>query len=434
MNANNFTKNYLRFILPLIALSLFLSSCSQDDNFNKTEDTPTPELRVGKQVGDLVVNELSVMLTPASIDKIRFVEENLIIFESEPEQSADIKADAILVGVKSDDNTLKNIMGKVISVNINNGEWYVQMAPVEIEEFIYSGTISGTVYPVLYDDMLRSSSQKLMVVQDIDGFPSYAYLNDGLNKLRASIKLPRIEHDETYSISLPIPIVDIESSLALKAGFTPVFDYNIKFGWKGIEEFNITMYAQEILLDAHLNAYGGLKFDLSVADMYSIPIVPIILGPTGLILSPTVSAGPYVHVKAGTAMDIKLFHVEGDISYILTDPLKMPKFNLSADSYDWSNIQWGGAGAEAEGGLHLSAGFSLTFVATNLASVGASSKIGVGSVVSMPNVSNVNLNIYGNLNADARIVLGIPPLQIEKKFPVVNWNPTIYEKEFATGW
>lgn len=432
MNTRNQVKHYLRFILPLIALTFFLSSCSQDDDFDNFDNNQPVDIRKGKQVGDLIINEASVLLSMNSIEKISKVEDALVVFESAPEQASEIKAGAILVGVKND-NGIKNILGKVTRVDIVDGEWHVVLSPIAIEEFIYSGSISGTIYPMLYDGSTRSVNNSL-IVQDIEGFPSYALFNNSLKIGRDIVRLPRIEYDETFSIALPVPIADLKSSLSFKAGFTPVFEYNIQFGWTGIKEFKIKMYAQEILLDSHLNAYAGLKFDLSVADMYSIPVVPIVLGPTGLILSPTVSAGPYIHVKAGSSMDVKLFHVEGDISYMLTDPLKLPEFNLQADSYDWSNIQWGGVGAEAKGGLHLNAGFSLTFLTVNIASVGASSKIGVGTTVDMHDISKVNLNIYGNVNADARIVLGTPPLQIEKAYPVINWNPTIYEKEFITGW
>jgi len=428
MKAKNFT-HIMRFILPLIALSLFLESCSQDDVFNEPDNINT-EIPRGKKVGDLIINEASLILDAASIDQIKSICEDLIVFESEPTQADEIKAGTILVGAKYDGSNLQNIMGKVTDINTINGEWHISITPVAIEEFIYSGSISGTIYPTLYSENSLRNGEAIpnIIIQDINGFPSYA-----LSSTRATIRLPRIEHSGTYNIPEILPIVDLQSNVSLTAGFTPVFDYTIKFGWTGIKEFNIKVYAQEILLDAHLNAYAGLKFDLSLADMYSIPVIPIALGPTGLIISPTVSAGPYINVQAGTSMNVKLFHAEGEISYILTNPTQKPSFDLVVDPYNWSNVNWGGAQAKAEGGLHLSAGFSLTFIATNLASVGASSKIGIGSTIGMNDLSKVNLNIYGRINADARILLGTPPLQYEKSFPVITWNPTIFAKDFNTG-
>lgn len=437
MNAKKITRSYLQFILPLIAFGLFLSSCNQDDNFGERD--LNSELRKGRQVGDLVVNASSVLLDRPSIEKIKTVGETLVVFESEPEQSSEIKDGAILVGARLNGGDFENIMGKVTSVKVINKEWHVQISPIKIEEFIYSGTISGTVYPMLYDESeSRSKSQNdypMVMIQDVKGFPDYEYLNDALNKTKATLPLPRIALDRTFSIGLPLPIVDLNSSVSLKAGFTPVIDYKIKFGWRGVEEFNITLLAQEILLDSHLKAYGGLKFELSTADMYSIPILPIPLGPTGLILSPVISAGPYAKLEAGSSLgDVKLFHIEGNVSYTLTNPLKQPNFDLHADSYDWSNIKWGGLGLSAEAGLKASMGIALKFLIGDIASAKASFKLGGELAVSSPDIGKINFKLNANLSSDAKIVLGVSPIAIKKAFPLVNWNPIIFEKGFGSKW
>lgn len=439
MKAKKHNKRSLLFFLPLVAfaMGLLLVSCSQDDGFHG--DNPKSEMPKGKKVGDLVINESSVLLNAASVEKIKSFDENLLIFESEPDQASEITKGAILVGIMTNENTIENIMGKVVSVNVINNEWHVQTTPVELEEFIYSGTISGTVYPEVLDASSTKSAaaygtrNRPMMVQDVAGFPSYTFLNKNQPFAKRELRLPRIEFDNTFPVELPVPIVDVKPSISLKAGFTPVLEYEIKFGLKGIEEFNVIIYAKDLLLESYLNAYAGLKFDLSAADLYSIPIVPIVLGPTGLIISPTVSTGPYIHAKIGTSMDVKLFHIDGEVSYTLTNPLKTPTFDLHADPYNWSNISWNGVASEAEVGMHLNTGLSLTFLASNIASVGASSKIGAGMDATLPEISRVNLKVYANVSSDARVVLGIPPLQISKGFPLIHWRPTLFETEFATG-
>lgn len=435
MNAKKFAHS-MRFFLLLIASGLFLLSCNQDDILDEGNNINT-EVPKGKKVGDLIINEASVILDFNSIEKIRNISDNLVIFGSEPVEAEEIKVGAILVGAKYDGSSLQNIMGKVTDVNILNGEWHVSITPIPLEEFIYSGTISGTVYPTSYpESALKNADIKDMIVlQDVKGFPSYVALNEEIIKTRALVKLPRLEYSDTYTIPIPeLPVADFKSSVSLTAGFTPAFDYTIKFGlFTGLKEFNITLYAQDILLDASLYAQAGLKFDLYPDDLYTIPIAPIALGPTGLILSPTISAGPYINLEAATNMNVKLFHAEGEISYVLTNPTQAPKFNVKMDPYDWSNIQWGGLYAKAEGGLYCSAGLSLTFIATNIATVGASAKVGVGTTVEMKDLSKVNLNVYGRVNADARLALGVWPLKVEKTFPIISWTPTIYAKDFETG-
>ncbi|MDU1906184.1 MAG: hypothetical protein E6772_15545 [Dysgonomonas sp.] len=434
MKAKNFTQ-IMRFILPLIALSLFLESCSQDDVFNETDNINT-EIPKGKKVGDLIINEASVILDATSTEQIKSISEDLVVFESEPAQADEIKAGAILVGAKYDGSNLQNIMGKVTDVSSINGEWHVSITPIAIEEFIYSGTISGRIDPVSYPEgSLRNGMvNPNVIIQDVAGFPSYEVLNEEISRTRATVMLPRLEYSGTHNLPIPeLPVVEFKSGISLTAGFTPAFDYTIKFGITGIKEFNITLYAKDVLIDANVYAQGGLRYQFDPADYFSIPITPIALGPTGLIISPTVSAGPYVNLELNAGINAKLIHATGEISYVLTNPTQKPKCDIILEPYSWdNNLQWN-MRANAEVGLQFSAGLSLTFITTRIASVGAGAKLGIGTTVEMNDLSKVSSDVYGRINADAHLMIGIWPFRFDKTFPIIEWKPTIYANDFYTG-
>ena len=268
----------------------------------------------------------------------------------------------------------------------------------------------------------------------VAGFPVYTEKGGIVKRAetRASICLPRIAYSGTIAIpSTSVGPVSIEPALTLDAGFTPKFDYNIVFQFGRVKSIAITLHAKDILLDAHLLAYAGLEYAINLSDLYSIPVAPIVLGPTGLVLSPTISAGPYLSFSAGADIDVKLFHGEGEVSYVLTNPTQLPTWNFQIDPYGWENIKVYPQVA-SEVGLQVNTGFSLTYLMTNVASVNAAPKIGLGSTVSSnDNLQHVNHEIYGVLRADARLLLGVPPFQIEQNYPIINYQPVFYSKEYA---
>lgn len=361
--------------------------------------------------------------------KVMTIADDFVIFESKPAISGELKVGSILVGARYDGKKIENILGKVIS--IEDGEnWMVGLQPVKLEDFIYSGSISGNFSPVIPDrsNLKSGAVESDIMLLNVDGFPVY----EDFDKTKASLSLPRIEYSDTINIpSTDISIVNIKPQLSFTAGFTPAFDYNIKFDKGRIIKFEVTMHVNDMLLDANLMAYAGLVYNLSLSDLYSIPVLPIALGPTGLIISPTISAGPYFSFKAGSDFKVKLFHGQGSVSYVLTNPTEKPVWNINIDPYGWDNIQIVPK-VEAEGGFKVNTGLSLTFIATNIASVQASPNIGIGSILQLNyNLHHLNLEVYGLLNADARVVLGVPPFNIEQSFPIVSWKPVLYAKEFT---
>ena len=73
----------------------------------------------------------------------------------------------------------------------------------------------------------------------------------------------------------------------------------------------------DISLQALANIQGKLGYTLSVTDYINIPIVPIVLGPTGLIISPTIAAGPYVGASATGRVQLQLFSLTGKANFLV---------------------------------------------------------------------------------------------------------------------
>ena len=418
-------------LLPLLVVSIYVfSSCSKE---NDVYDNPLLEQQggmKGRKVGDLIINDSTLMLNAASLEQIKSITLESVVFDSEPVQSDSIYVGALLVGVKHDGTSLNNIMGRVSNIDIKNGEWHIDLQPIELREFIYSGTISGRVDPMFIEGATSKggNSQDAFFIQDIEGFPSYNYLNEEAQKTKALVALPRIQHSKTFNIpSINVPLIDMQSSVDVTAGFTPTIEYTVRFGFWGFEDFSVNILANDILVDLTAHAYGGLKLNVETADMYAIPIFPIFLGPTGLIISPTVSAGPYAIVQSGVSVDAKLLHVEGNISYCLNRPYDMPNFNLHSKLFLTEDLSIKGS-LNAEAGLQMVAGMSLTFLATNLSSINGSAKIGAGT--SLEKGGSNELKIYGRVNADARLVLGSFPFMYQRSYPLASWNPTFYSRKF----
>lgn len=427
----------IRMMIPLLVFTLLFSSCDKNDPFDNSDGQATedingqaPETPKGKKVGDLLINENALLLNGASMDKVKSISDNLVVFETEPLQSDSIFPGILLVGARFNGESIENLMGTIEKVDVIAGEWHVSIQPVALEDFIYSGSISGSFYLPEEGMGLRSGvSGNSYIWQSVEGFPTYDYMTEDVAKTKGIITLPRLQHSSTYSLPIPnLPLTDFGASMSLTAGFTPVFDYTISFGLTGVRAFIIKMQAKDILLNASLNTHAGGKFDLSVSDLYSIPIIPIILGPTGLIISPTISAGPYIHLDAGGEFKGNLFNAQGDVTYELTDLRKMPDWTLKADAFDLGNFKFG-AKTTASAGIQMNAGFSLTFVATNLASVGAYSRIGGGAYLIPQSNTVFDFKIYGDIEANARILLGVPPFSYQKVLPLTSWNPVIYSKQ-----
>ena len=77
----------------------------------------------------------------------------------------------------------------------------------------------------------------------------------------------------------------------------------------------LTFIMDDISLQALANIQGKLGYTLSVTDYINIPIVPIVLGPTGLIISPTIAAGPYVGQVLQEEYNCSYFHLPGRLTF-----------------------------------------------------------------------------------------------------------------------
>lgn len=429
MKRREYFRKIMRNAFFFIAVLAIFSSCSKDESDKDFFEIQKESSINIKKVGSIEINKDAVILDIEDLKKVKTIADDSVIFESKPAISEQLKEGSILVGAIYDGKKLENILGKVISIE-DGKNWIVRLQPVKLEDFIYSGNISGNFSPVISgrNNLKSDAFESNVMLLNVDGFPVY----EDFDRTKATISLPRIEYSDTINIpSTDISIVNIKPQLGFTVGFTPSFDYNIKFDKGRIIKFEVTMHANDMLLDANLMAYAGLVYNLSLSDLYSIPVLPIALGPTGLIISPTISAGPYFSFKAGSYFKVKLFHGEGSVSYVLTNPTKKPIWNINIDPYGWDNIQLVPK-VEAEGGVKLNTGLSLTFIATNIASVQASPSIGIGSSLqSNDNLHHLNLEIYGLLKADAKVVLGVPPFNIEQSFPIVSWKPVFYSKEFT---
>ena len=71
----------------------------------------------------------------------------------------------------------------------------------------------------------------------------------------------------------------------------------------------------DIKLQSTATIVGSPGYTASTTDYLNIPIVPIVLGPTGLILSPTLSAGPFLGVQATGKVQAKLLDLEGNANF-----------------------------------------------------------------------------------------------------------------------
>lgn len=103
----------------------------------------------------------------------------------------------------------------------------------------------------------------------------------------------------SFDKTIPLPAqqvgpVTAAADINVKGGFTPKIKYNISFSLGHLSSYYVEFIMDDISLQALANIQGKLGYTLSVTDYINIPIVPIVLGPTGLIISPTIAAGPYV--------------------------------------------------------------------------------------------------------------------------------------------
>ena len=103
----------------------------------------------------------------------------------------------------------------------------------------------------------------------------------------------------SFDKTIPLPAqqvgpVTAAADINVKGGFTPKIKYNISFSLGHLSSYYVDFIMDDISLQALANIQGKLGYTLSVTDYINIPIVPIVLGPTGLIISPTIAAGPYV--------------------------------------------------------------------------------------------------------------------------------------------
>nr|WP_199162102.1 hypothetical protein [Elizabethkingia sp. ASV34] len=412
------------YIVLLIAfIAIFFYACrneemvlEKDINASAANDK-VPIHKSGKKMGNLIISDSAIFLSQTSLSLINKVTEDKIIFNSKPPQDS-IKKGYILSGILITEENVHNILSRVESIVEEKGKVIVKTKPVEIHEFIYSGSLKGEINPSKVTHIKNNKSY--IQYMEIEGLPNAVYQKRNSSKGSiAVIKFDKVNFD--YNFELP-STENLKSNISLKGEFTPVLDYNIDFGWTGLNDFTLNLLIKDIDLTSHFNSTATIVYKKSFNDYLNIPIAPIFLGPTGLILSPIISGSPYIDITGKGEVNIDLFNIRGNIDFqaSFTNPIIS---NLYFSPPGFENAK---GSIKAETGIRLNTDVSLLFTSVQLAGAGFSNKIGAGAQVKIDTTNKLNMNIEGLLESDAHLKIG----PYEKYFPLAKWTYTFYNKSF----
>ncbi len=152
------------------------------------------------------------------------------------------------------------------------------------------------------------------------------------------VEFNRYNFDKTFSFPLSSAGT---SNVNVKGGFTPKIDYNISFSWGHLSDYYVNLIMDDIKLQSTASIVGSLGYTASSTDYLNIPIAPIVLGPTGLILSPTISAGPFLGVQATGKIQGQLLDLEGSANFLVSKAPALTlifRKNQILPSPDWAEI------------------------------------------------------------------------------------------------
>lgn len=431
MKPNHFKINrnfYFSFLFSFFCLFL-LTSCSQDDPADAPVEKPAESTSM-KTLGNLTLQKNVIILNDESINAISTHNEGKITFSRMTPQTDSISVGTVIVGTKIEGDQVNTILSKVSSVSKLNNQFTVQTSSAKLEEFIYSGTLSGVYDP----------SGKAPV--NIDGrmvnyIPVEGMVSEQINQRIHSIEAKNLQNQKlltfnryNFNKTYSFPLTSAgTSSVNVQGGFTPKIDYNITFSWGHLSNFYVNLIMDDIKLQSTATIVGSLGYTASTTDYLNIPIVPIVLGPTGLILSPTLSAGPFLGVQATGKVQAKLLDLEGNANFLVS---KTPEININLQKKSEPAIILAEGNLSAEGGLEAKGAVGLMFLTIPIANSGlkgrasALSSLGLTLVPARKGV----ITVKGKIQADMFYGFGIAPLRYEGTIPLFQKERVLYQKEF----
>jgi hypothetical protein len=432
MKSNHFKINrkfYFSFLLSIFCLFL-LTSCSQDDPADLPVEKPAESVQM-KTLGNLTLQKNVIILNDESVNAISTHNDGEITFSRMTPQTDSISVGTVIVGTKIEGDQVNTILSKVSAVSKLNNQFKVQTSSAKLEEFIYSGTLSGVYDP----------SGKAPV--NIDGrmvnyIPVEGMVSEQINQKILSIEAKNIQNqkiitfnrfDFNKTFSFPLSSAGT-STVNVKGGFTPKIDYNITFSWGHLSNFYVNLIMDDIKLQSTASIVGSLGYTASTTDYLNIPIVPIVLGPTGLILSPTLSAGPFLGVQATGKVQAQLLDLEGNANFLVS---KNPEININLQKKSEPAITGAEGNLSAEAGLEAKGAVGLMFISIPIANSGlrgrasALSSLGLTFVPERKGV----ISVKGKIQADMFYGFGIAPLRYEGTIPLFKKEYMLYQKNFS---
>lgn len=432
MKSDHFKLNrkfYFTFLLSIFCLFL-LTSCSQDDPADLPTEKSTESLQM-KTLGNLTLQKNVIILNDESVNAISTHNDGEITFSRMTPQTDSISVGTVIVGTKIEGDQVSTILSKVSSVSKLNNQFTVQTSSAKLEEFIYSGTLSGVYDP----------SGKAPV--NIDGkmvnyVPVEGMVSEQINKRIFSIEAKNLQNQKlitfnryNFNKTFSFPLSSAgTSSVNVQGGFTPKIDYNITFSWGHLSNFYVNLIMDDIKLQSTASIVGSLGYTASTTDYLNIPIVPIVLGPTGLILSPTLSAGPFLGVQATGKVQAQLLDLEGNANFLVS---KTPAININLQKKSEPAITSAEGNLSAEAGLEAKGAVGLMFLTIPIANSGLKGRASALSSLGLTFVPQRKgvISVKGRIQADMFYGFGIAPLRYEGTIPLFKKERMLYQKEFS---
>ncbi|WP_292008747.1 hypothetical protein [Chryseobacterium sp.] len=428
-----YRKLYQWVFVSLLSL-MVLTSCSQDEMTEDTIPTPASSTEGMKTMGNLTLKKNVIILNDESVSAISTMDNQSIAFNRSTNQTDSIEVGTVLVGTKINGDEVTNILSKVTSVSKANNQFIYQTTTAKLEEFIYSGTLSG-----VYDPSGKAPiniNGKLANYVPVEGFVSQELTNRITTIEAKNLSNQKLINFGHFTFDKTIPVlnqqlgpVGIGSNVNLKGGYTPKIDYTISFSWGFLTDFKVNFIMDDITLEALANIQGSLGYTVSTTDFVNIPFIPVVLGPTGLIISPTISAGPFLGVAATGKAQVKFLEVKGKANVLVA---KNPQLNIEFQKTIEFNVTNLEGNLSAEMGIEMKGAVGLQFITASLASSGVRGRASIVpsiGVQAIPERKGI-LNLKGRLQADLFYAFGISPFKYEGTFPLLQKEIPIYNKDF----
>ncbi|WP_419869259.1 hypothetical protein [Chryseobacterium sp. CT-SW4] len=427
-----YRKLYHFVFFSLLSL-MILTSCSQDEVTEDTVPVPTASAEGLKTMGNLTLKKNVLILNDESVAAISGMDNQSIAFSRATLQTDSIEVGTVLVGTKVNGDEVTNILSKVTSVSKVNNQFVYQTATAKLEEFIYSGTISGVYDPSGKAPVMING--KLANYVPIEGFVSQELTNKIHTIEAKNLSNQKLISFGNFTFDQTIPLINQQvgpvqagANINLKGGFTPKIDYSISFSWGFLTNFKVNFIMDDITLQALANVQGGLGYTVSTTDFVNIPFIPVVLGPTGLIISPTISAGPYAGVAATGKAQVKFFEAKGKANVLVA---KNPELNIEFQKTIEFNVTQLEGNLSAEIGIEMKGGVGLQFLTVSLANSGVRGRASIVPSIGLqliPDRKGV-LNLKGRLQADLFYAFGVTPFKYEGTFPLLQKEIPIYNKD-----